>query len=41
MKKKPPFNVAKGKSQLCGVVIKIDEKTGKAEDIKRICVLQK
>ena len=39
--KKPPFNVAKGKSQLCGVVIKIDEKTGKAEDIKRICVLQK
>ena len=39
--KKPPFNVARGKSQLCGVIIKIDEKTGKAEDIKRICVLQK
>ena len=40
-RKKPPFNVAKGKSQLCAVVIKINESTGKAEDIKRICVLQK
>lgn len=39
--KKPPFNVAKGKSQISAVVIKIDENTGKAEDIKRICVLQK
>jgi len=39
--KKPPFNVAKGKYQLCGVVIKINEESGKAEDIKRICVLQK
>ncbi len=39
--KKPPFNVARGKSQLCAVVIKINEETGLAEDIKRICVLQK
>ena len=39
--KKPPFNVARGKSQLCAVVIDIDEKTGLAEGIKRLCVLQK
>ena len=39
--KKPPFNVATGKAQISAVVIKIDENTGKAEDIKRICVLQK
>ncbi len=39
--KKPPFNVARGKSQLCAVVIKINEETGLAEDIKRLCVLQK
>ena len=35
--KKPPFKVAEGKGQLCGVVIKLDEKTGKAEEIIRIC----
>lgn len=39
--KKPPFNVAKGKAHLCGVVIKIDDQSGRAEEIKRICVLQK
>lgn len=39
--KKPPFAVARGKSQLCAVVIKINEETGIAEDIKRLCVLQK
>lgn len=39
--KKPPFKVASGKSQLCAVVIKINEETGKAEDIKRLCILQK
>ena len=39
--KKPPFNVARGKSQLCAVVIKINEQTGIAEEIKRLCVLQK
>ena len=39
--KKPPFNVARGKSQLCAVVIKINAETGLAEDIKRLCVLQK
>lgn len=39
--KKPPFNVAKGRYQLCGAVIKIDDTTGRAEDIKRICVYQK
>ena len=39
--KKPPFNVARGRSQLCGVVISINEETGLAEDIKRICVSQK
>jgi len=39
--KKPPFVVAKGRYQLCGIVIKINEESGKAEDIKRICVLQK
>ena len=39
--KKPPFRVAEGKYQLCGVVVKINEETGLAEDIKRICVLQK
>ena len=39
--KKPPFNVATGKSQLSAVVIKIDEETGRAEEIKRLCVLQK
>ena len=37
--KKPPFKVAQGKGQLCAVVIKIDEKTGKAEEIIRICRL--
>ena len=36
--KKLPFSVAKGKSQLCGVVLEIDEKIGKAEKITRICV---
>lgn len=40
-RKKPPFNVARGKSQLCAVVIKIDQETGKAEEIKRLCILQK
>ena len=39
--KKPPFAVSKGRYQLCGVVVKINEESGKAEDIKRICVLQK
>ena len=39
--KKPPFNVARGKSQLCAVVLTINEETGLAEDIKRLCVLQK
>jgi metallophosphoesterase (TIGR00282 family) len=39
--KKPPFNVATGKSHLSAVVIKINEETGLAEEIKRICVLQK
>lgn len=39
--KKPPFNVARGKSQLCAVVIKINEETGMAEDIKRLCILEK
>jgi len=37
--KKPPFKVASGRAQLCAVVIKIDEQTGKAEEIKRLCVL--
>ena len=37
--KKPPFKVAQGKGQLCGVVIKINERTGKAEEIIRICRL--
>ncbi len=35
--KKPPFKVAEGKGQLCAVVIKINEETGKAEEIIRIC----
>ena len=35
--KKPPFKVAEGKGQICAVVIKIDEKTGKAEEIIRVC----
>ena len=39
--KKPPFNVATGKSQLSAVVVSINEETGKAEEIKRICILQK
>lgn len=39
--KKPPFNVARGKAQLCGVVIKIDDQSGKAEEITRLCILQK
>ena len=39
--KKPPFNVATGKSHLSAVVIKINEETGKAEEIKRLCILQK
>lgn len=39
--KKPPFAVATGRSQMCAVVIRIDEQTGKAEDIKRLCVLTK
>ena len=40
-KKKPPFNVAKGRHQLCGVCVKVNEETGLAEDIQRICVYQK
>ncbi len=40
-RKKPPFNVATGKSHISAVVIKIDEESGKAEDIKRLCILQK
>ena len=39
--KKPPFAVSKNSYELCGVVVKIDEKTGKTEEIKRICLLQK
>ena len=35
--KKPPFKVAEGKGQLCAVVVKIDEKTGMAEEFIRIC----
>ena len=37
--KKPPFKVAQGKGQLCAAVIKINEATGKAEEIIRICRL--
>lgn len=37
--KKPPFKVAQGKGQLCAVAIKINEVTGKAEEIIRICRL--
>ena len=36
--KKPPFSVAKGKGQLCGVVLKINTETGKTEEIIRICL---
>lgn len=39
--KKPPFNVARGRAMLSAVVIKTDDLSGKAEEIKRICVLQK
>ena len=39
--KKPPFNVAKGRYQLCAVCIEIDENSGKAVGIKRICAYQK
>ena len=39
--KKPPFKVATGETQLCAVVIVINEESGRAEEIKRICVLQK
>ncbi len=39
--KKPPFKVSEGKGQLCAVVIKIDETSGKAEDIIRLCRLEK
>ena len=39
--KKPPFSVAKGRYQLCGVVIRVHDESGKAEGIERICVLQK
>jgi len=35
--KKPPFKVAEGRGQLCAVVIKINEESGKAEEIIRIC----
>lgn len=40
-KKKPPFNVAKGRHQLCAVCVTVNEENGRAEDIKRICVYQK
>ena len=39
--KKPPFKVSEGKGQLCAVVIRIDETSGKAEDIIRLCRLEK
>ncbi|MEE0868000.1 MAG: TIGR00282 family metallophosphoesterase [Clostridia bacterium] len=39
--KKLPFSVAKGKYQVCAVVVNIDENDGKAKEIKRLCVLQK
>ncbi len=39
--KRPPFCVAKGKYQLCAVVVKVDDKTGLAEEITRICAIQK
>ena len=39
--KKPPFRVSDGRGQLCGVVIRIDEASGKAEEIIRICRLEK
>ena len=35
--KKPPFKVAGGEYMLCGAVIDIDEETGKAKEIIRIC----
>lgn len=35
--KKPPFKVAGGEFMLCGAVIVIDEKTGMAKEITRIC----
>lgn len=35
--KKPPFRVAEGEFMLCGAVVRIDEATGKAKEIIRIC----
>ena len=35
--KKPPFKVAEGKGQICAVVIRLDEQSGKAEEIIRVC----
>lgn len=35
--KKLPFKVASGEYMLCGAVIDIDEKTGRAKEITRIC----
>lgn len=35
--KKPPFRVAEGEFMLCGAVIDIDEETGRAKEIIRIC----
>ena len=35
--KKPPFRVATGEYMLCGAVVDIDENTGKAKEIIRIC----
>lgn len=39
--KKPPFSVAKGRYELCAVIIKVNDETGLAEEIKRLCVIQK
>lgn len=35
--KRPPFKVAEGQYMLCGAVITVDEETGKAKEITRIC----
>lgn len=35
--KKQPFKVAEGQYMLCGAVVDIDEATGRAKEIKRIC----
>lgn len=39
--KKLPFTISKNSYELCAVVVKINEETGKTEEIKRLCLLQK